>query len=165
VSPAERITLDLVRSGQTVSFVARGGSMWPTIPSGTVLEIVPCAAAALRQGEVAAFERNGTVVVHRVVRVGADAVRFRGDALPDPDGDIPFERVLGRARLVHRRPLKLRWPRPFHLRRALRAAVRLLCCRDAPRFGERTRHSLGCASLGLAGPVVARLRSELRRAS
>jgi hypothetical protein len=119
-----RVLLELARARRTIPFVARGGSMWPAIPAGSVVEIVPCDPAMLRPGDIGAFERSGRVVVHRVVSVKTDAVRFRGDAVPQADGDIPFAQVLGRARVVRRRPLRLRWPTVGHLVRALRAASR-----------------------------------------
>lgn len=100
--------------------------MWPAVPSGSVVEITPCDPAALRAGEIAAYTVEDRLVVHRVVEVAGDVVRFRGDALPSPDGDVPAARVVGRARVVRRRPLRLRWPSLAHLVRALRAARRRL---------------------------------------
>ena len=124
--PAQRLLLDLVRDGRSVRYVARGDSMWPTITSGSVMEIAPCSPATLRAGELAAFERDGWVVVHRVVRVADGHVRFVGDALERGDGDVPFDRVLGRARVIERRPLRLRVPGLSHIVRALRATRRRL---------------------------------------
>ncbi len=121
-----RLIIELLRSGQRVAFSARGSSMWPAIPSRSRLEIDPCGAAELRVGEVAAFERSGTVVVHRVTRVTATGVHFQGDALKREDGCIPIADVLGRARVLERRPLSVRLPRPADIRRALRALRQLL---------------------------------------
>ena len=116
-----RMIIELLRSGQRVAFCARGGSMWPAIPSRSRLEIEPCAAAELRVGDVAAFERDGAVVVHRVTSVTAAGVHFQGDTLEREDGCIGSDNVLGRARVIERRPLHFRLPRPRDIRRALRA--------------------------------------------
>ena len=125
MTPA-RVIVELARAGKAVSFVARGGSMWPAIRSGAVVEIVPCDPRALAVGELAAYEREGAVVVHRVVRRAGGSLRFHGDALASPDRDVPLARVLGRARVVKQRRLRLRWPTALHLVRSLRALERRL---------------------------------------
>jgi hypothetical protein len=116
----------LLRSGQSVRFVARGQSMWPAIPSRSQVEVVPCLASELTVGQIAAFERGGQVVVHRVQRVTPEGVYFAGDALRRQDGCIAAAQLLGRARVVERRALRWRRPRLEHLRRALRAGWRRL---------------------------------------
>jgi Peptidase S24-like len=124
-----RLIIELLRAGETVQFRARGQSMWPAIPSGSRIEVVPGSIAKLRVGQVAAFERAGQVVVHRVERVGPDGVHFGGDALGRGDGRIAPEQVLGRVRVLERRPLSVRLPRPGELTllwRALRRRLSLL---------------------------------------
>jgi hypothetical protein len=108
---SSRIILELLRSGETVCFRARGPSMWPAIPSGSRIEVEPCAAADLVVGQLAAFERERRVVVHRVEGVSALGVQFAGDSRKRGDGLIPCEKILGRARVVERRNLHWRWPR------------------------------------------------------
>jgi len=103
--------LELLRSGQNVCFRARGRSMWPAIPSGSRIEVRPCAASDLRVGQIAAFERHQRVVVHRVQQIGAQGVHFAGDSLQREDGCIDFDRILGRARVLERRALNWRLPR------------------------------------------------------
>jgi len=111
-----RMIIELIRSGESVRFRARGRSMWPAIPSGSQIEVQPCAAAELEVGQIAAFEREGQVVVHRVESVSTEGVRFAGDTLERGDGVIASERVLGRARVLARRGLHWRLPRPSELR-------------------------------------------------
>jgi len=122
VTPA-RVIVELARARKTVSFVAQGGSMWPAIRSGSVVEIAPCDPVSLEVGDLAAYERDGRVVVHRIIGRGERALRFRGDALPSADGEVALDRVLGRARVVRQRRLRLRWPTARHLARVLRAVL------------------------------------------
>jgi hypothetical protein len=121
---ATRIILELLRSGETVRFQARGHSMWPTIPSHSRIEVRPSEAAELRVGQIAAFERQGCLVVHRVRGVSAERIEFAGDALKHGDGSVAREAVLGRAHLLRRRPLSLQLPKPRHLRILMRALSR-----------------------------------------
>jgi hypothetical protein len=121
---ATRIILELLRSGETVRFHARGNSMWPTIPSHSRIEVRPSEAAELRVGQIAAFERQGRVVVHRVRAVSAERIEFAGDALKHGDGSVTRDAVLGRAHLLRRRPLSLQLPKFRHLRIVMRALSR-----------------------------------------
>jgi len=108
--------IELLRSGQSVSFRARGSSMWPAIPSGSRIEVQPCGVSELEVGQIAAFERAGRVVVHRVESITPEGVRFAGDGLERGDGIVAPEQVLGRARVLERRAIRWRLPRPSELR-------------------------------------------------
>lgn len=119
-----RLLLDLLRAGETVRFRALGCSMWPAIPSHSLLEVRPSESGALAAGQLAAFERDGRVVVHRVTAVAREHVELWGDALERGDGKIPRARVLGRAHVLSRRPLRLRLPELRHLRIALGVLAR-----------------------------------------
>ncbi len=121
---ATRIILELLRSGETVRFHARGHSMWPLIPSDSRVEVRPSEAGELRVGQIAAFERQGRVIVHRVHAVEPERIALAGDALKRGDGYVPRGDVLGRAHVLRRRPLQLRLPRPRHLRILVRALSR-----------------------------------------
>jgi hypothetical protein len=125
ISPA-RVIIELLRSGQPVQFQARGSSMWPAIPSGSRVEVVPCAPAELEVGELAAFERAGEVVVHRVQGRSPAGIQFAGDSRAAADGCINTADVLGRARVIERRPLRVRVPSLWHLRWLWRAVPRTL---------------------------------------
>jgi hypothetical protein len=124
ISPA-RVIIELIRSGQSVEFRARGGSMWPAIPSGSRVEVTPCSPDELEVGELGAFERGGEVVVHRVQGSSPEGVFFAGDSRDAGDGCVAPARVLGRARVIARRRLRLRLPGLWHLRSLWRALLRL----------------------------------------
>jgi hypothetical protein len=121
-----RMIIGLLRSGQSVCFRARGRSMWPSIPSGSRIEVSPCPVAALEVGQVAAYEREGHVVVHRIERISPEGLHFAGDSLATRDGCIPRQQVLGRARVLERRRLRLRLPSRHELRWLGRALLRRL---------------------------------------
>jgi hypothetical protein len=121
-----RVIIELLRSGRSVQFRARGRSMWPAIPSGSRVEIIPCPPAELEVGELAAFERGGEVVVHRVQGRSRAGIQFAGDSRAVGDGCIDTADVLGRARVIERRPLRLRVPSLWHLRWLWRAVPRTL---------------------------------------
>jgi hypothetical protein len=121
-----RLIVALVRAGRAVRFRARGSSMWPAIPSGSMLLVLPCPAAMLRVGQVAAFERRGQVVVHRVQRIGPEGLYFAGDALKDGDGCVERERILGRVHVIERRRLRVRLPRARELSALWRVFARRL---------------------------------------
>ncbi len=108
--------VELLRSGETVQFNARGLSMWPAITSKSRILVQPCLPAELRVGQIAAFERDGRIVVHRVERVSHAGVHFSGDTLERGDGCIANENVLGRATILARRPLVWQLPQWAHAR-------------------------------------------------
>jgi hypothetical protein len=121
------LIIELLRAGKPVRFRARGGSMWPTIPGGSLVEVTPGAPKAA--GELVAFEREGRVVVHRVGQITADGVVAQGDALGSADGVVPGERVLGTARVIERRQLNLRLPKASELELVARALWRRVTAR------------------------------------
>ena len=102
------LLIELLRTGKPARFRARGGSMWPTIPGGSLVEVTPGAPRAA--GELVAFERDGQVVIHRVLQITAEGIVAQGDSLEQTDGVIAHERVLGTARVIERRGLRVRLP-------------------------------------------------------
>jgi hypothetical protein len=84
--------------------------MWPSIPSGSLIEVIPCKVDALVHGDIAAYERAGRVVVHRVRDVHAGGVAFTADALSQVDALVSPAAVLGKAHLVEARALTYRLP-------------------------------------------------------
>lgn len=126
MSLAVKALLASLREGQTLRWTVRGASMWPVIPDGSEIEVSPCTEAPLRVGEIGAFHRRGTIVVHRVIAARGGALRFRGDSLLRDDGEVEASEVLGRVRVIRRaRP---RWtpPRLPKLLGAARAALEWL---------------------------------------
>lgn len=121
-----RMIVELARAGESVRFRARGQSMWPAIPGRSLVELTPCAGKELGVGEIAAFERHGQVVVHRVEGISEHGIHFAGDSLSAKDGCVTFEQVLGRVQVVERRRLRWRWPGLLHLRWFWRSLERRL---------------------------------------
>lgn len=115
------MVIELLREGQIVRFIARGGSMWPAVRDGARVEVSPCAASELRSGELGVYEGEVGPVVHRVVKVSAGVVVFRGDARA-VDEVVPEGRVLGRAKVIASPPWRLGVPSLRHAEMALRAA-------------------------------------------
>ena len=77
------------------------GSMEPTIPVGSLVYVKPVEASMLEAGDVCTYYLSDgeTFVTHRVMSIDPDAQTLvtQGDANEDPDGDIQFSQVYGRA--------------------------------------------------------------------
>lgn len=75
------------------------GSMYPAIPQGSMVLVRPTEWNEIAEGDVIAFESNGTVVTHRVTKVRVVEGEFitKGDANEDVDiTPIPFSDLIGR---------------------------------------------------------------------
>lgn len=82
-----------------VPVVVTSGSMGPTIAPGDVVLSDPSAAVAT--GDVVTVRRPRGLVTHRVVEVGAEGLRTRGDAnRVDDSGWVSTTEVVGRGRLL-----------------------------------------------------------------
>ncbi len=87
--------------GQNLRFKAHGGSMFPIIRSGAILEVKPLGKTPVRVGEVV-FYRNpgGRMVAHRLIRKNFQNSRpiflARGDALSCQVEEICPSQILGR---------------------------------------------------------------------
>ena len=86
---------ELIATGNSFRFCARGLSMNPTIQDGDILHVEPI-RASLRIGEIVLFSLNGEFKAHRVVgRSGNDFIT-RGDAGIEVDGIVADRCMLGR---------------------------------------------------------------------
>lgn len=122
------VLIDLLRAGRTARFTVRGGSMWPAIRDGARVEVTPCTPDVLRPGELAAFARHGTIVVHRLVTPTDAGFVFRGDALAQDDPLVAPDMILGRVRVIERPDWTPRLPGVRDAALLLRAArVRARC--------------------------------------
>lgn len=75
------------------------GSMTPTIPVGSLIYIKETEPAQLQPGDVVTYRLEGdTMVTHRVVEIDPEAgyLVTQGDANEAPDGQITFDRVVGK---------------------------------------------------------------------
>jgi hypothetical protein len=89
------------RTGRQVEVRFTGHSMEPTIPSGA--EVRLRCGVEVRVGDVAAFLRDGHLVVHRVVGGSREAgwLLTCGDAFALPDPPLrDFDAILGRVEAV-----------------------------------------------------------------
>jgi hypothetical protein len=92
---------------QRVRLTATGGSMFPFIISGDVVELEPTGSPPVA-GDLLLARRPSPsgeerYVLHRVVRVRGGKFYLRGDAQKDWEGPFAPEDVLGRATMVYRR--------------------------------------------------------------
>jgi hypothetical protein len=88
------------RTGRTVEARFTGASMHPAIPSGARLRLA--CGESVAPGDVAAFVRDGHVLVHRVLDLAPPLMLTRGNALVIPDPPVPLERVFARVEAVER---------------------------------------------------------------
>ena len=75
------------------------GSMVPAIPQGSMVLVRPLDWSEIAEGDVIAFESNGSVVTHRVTKIHVVEGEFitKGDANEDADiTPVPFDRLIGR---------------------------------------------------------------------
>jgi hypothetical protein len=98
-----------LRAGRSTSLRVSGRSMYPFLAPGQEVLLEPCAAGALRPGELVAFERAGRVILHRVLSVypGTGQIIEKGDNGRQASV-VEKDEVLGRATAVlARRPVQL----------------------------------------------------------
>lgn len=75
------------------------GSMQPTLPVGTLIYVKETDPAQLDVGDVVTYRLDGdTMVTHRVIEINPEAQTLitQGDANEDPDGEITFDRIVGK---------------------------------------------------------------------
>lgn len=75
------------------------GSMQPTLPVGTLIYVKETDPAQLDVGDVVTYRLDGdTMVTHRVIEIDPEAQTLitQGDANEDPDGEITFDRIVGK---------------------------------------------------------------------
>jgi hypothetical protein len=161
MTPA-RYLIEALRAGETVRFVARGTSMWPSVRDGATVEIVPCPVSALRIGDIGAYERGGQVVVHRVLATTGASLSFAGDGLKRPDGVVAGEKVLGRARVIRQPDLHARWPSRRHVAVMVRMALRGAAIAYV-RGGAWLRRAEETSQTALAGLLGDALTSDEQR--
>ena len=90
-----QLAQELIATGNSFCFCARGLSMIPTIQDGDVLHVEPIRISP-KIGEIVLFALNGEFKAHRVVgRSGNDFIT-RGDAGIEADGVVAQSCVLGR---------------------------------------------------------------------
>lgn len=108
----ESLVEQLLGEGRSVTLRAFGESMMPSVPSGSVLTVVPATPRRIRRGDVVLFQNHrGSVHAHRFVRgvrrEGLDWIETWGDGRAAPDAPVPACRLLGKVTrvVVDDRPL------------------------------------------------------------
>lgn len=103
--PALRGFLQAVLAkGMPFRFKAKGFSMSPFIKDGDVITVIPFSEPKAHLGDVVAFidPRSNRLAVHRIVGRESDGYLIQGDNLPEADGAIPWDRLLGLVAKVER---------------------------------------------------------------
>lgn len=74
------------------------GSMWPALKEGDLVFIQGIKKEALQIGDIIVFrnQENGTLTIHRIVRLDDDALVTKGDANFTEDEPTKYEDVVGR---------------------------------------------------------------------
>lgn len=87
-------------------FTVVGGSMRPLIRvNRDRVMLVSVEPEDVKVGDIVLFPghfRGGDYCLHRVYRLDGDRVQTFGDGNPRPDGWMPRERILGKAKLIQR---------------------------------------------------------------
>jgi hypothetical protein len=86
------LAAELLRSGRAVEIVVGGESMWPLLQSGWRVRIEPAPA---RVGDLVAVERDGHLVVHRLVKLEGERATLRGDNTGRDDPPARTSDLLG----------------------------------------------------------------------
>jgi len=94
----------VLENGSSFRFLAKGFSMTPFIKDGDVVTISSFLGRKVRMGEVVAFisPQTQSLAVHRII--GKRKARFllQGDNVPEADGLVPEEQILGYVERVER---------------------------------------------------------------
>ena len=103
------VTVDLLKSGQSVRFQAPGRSMTPTIREDETITINPVSASSVRKGDIILYNNKTGVIAHRVVRIEKSDASLepnlfilRGDASITYDKPVTPGQVLGKVVSVER---------------------------------------------------------------
>ncbi|UCG42940.1 MAG: SynChlorMet cassette protein ScmC [candidate division WOR-3 bacterium] len=159
------VSVESLMAGDSQRMVYTGTSMDPSLREPDLLEVKPYSAERVRPGDVVCFKPPGTdrTIVHRVVGVGPDGIRTRGDnkiATDDPwvlrQGDI-IGRVVAAQREGRRRAVHGGWKG----RRSLLVRRGTLLGRGIRRLVGSLPHALYDFVAGL-GPFDRLLPSNLR---
>jgi hypothetical protein len=148
---------DLVDAGASFRFQARGGSMYPFIREGDVLEVVPVPFREFGIGDVVFYRSGGRLLAHRVIGFVFEAdrvrIRARGDGFLQEDPPVSEPDVVGRVERIYR-PGRGK-ERVLQLDRGVRHGVGVLVARStvahrSVRWAARTFYRVDRAVKGLA---------------
>jgi len=110
------LAVDILSKGNMLHFRAHGGSMYPFIRDGDIIEVKPIEASAVRLGGVIFYRSaGGRLLAHRVIKVGAQhgqvVLVTKGDSAFGTDPLIHPEQVLGQVVAIKRGERRIRLDR------------------------------------------------------
>ena len=90
--------------GVPLTLRAKGSSMHPFIKDGDLITVSPLKAHSPGLGDVVAFVQREAekLVIHRMIRIKADAHFMKGDATTGVDSPVPRANVLGLVTRIQR---------------------------------------------------------------
>lgn len=111
---------DLLAEGKPIVSAVHGGSMWPAIPDGAIVRLVPAAAQDTRVGQIVLrCGPDDRLVCHRFAERRGEEVLTWGDTCSEPDGWGPASEIIARVEAIQtgeewrpvlvRSPLRMRW--------------------------------------------------------
>jgi signal peptidase I len=115
----ESLARDILSSGNTLRFRARGGSMRPLIRDGEILEVAPIKNGELHLGDIVLFSdptRNLMAhrLIHRFHHDGHSMLVLQGDANFTEDRPVSERLVIGRIIAVIRDRSSFAFSGPIH---------------------------------------------------
>ena len=131
----------------TLDVLSREGALWvreaspsmlPLIRPGDELWLAPVSPRRISRGMLVAYEREGQLVVHRVIACDEAGIVAKGDALAAPDPVVPRDQVVARVIALRRATGRLvdldAFPWPL-INRLLGGLAFLACslCREGSR--------------------------------
>lgn len=102
---------EILRSGGSFSFRANGSSMYPFLPNGTILTIVPVRSPDLALGDVVLYRVGNRMAAHRIVGIGAEesgiVFKIKGDNCTGPPHRITESEIMGLISAAEIGPFKI----------------------------------------------------------
>ena len=96
----QKILLASTQQGVTVRFRVRGGSMWPTIRSGSVVIVERTDLSQCRVGDIVLWSDRDRWILHRLIRAGGRDTRpmfqTQGDSVGRADRLVDADCLIGR---------------------------------------------------------------------
>jgi hypothetical protein len=148
---------EAVRKGQPLWFRVASGSMHPSLRIGEEVYIEPATADQLHVGEIAAFETDAGLVIHRIVHQRQDNAGIQLVEMSDVHlraGRVKSEAVIGRVVAIRHGNTRIDLQRPVAQklgRVTARARYRL--------YTVRSRNKLAQVTIRKCSRLVARLAS------
>jgi len=102
------LSKDILRRGNRLRFRAHGGSMWPFITDGDILDIEPLDRSKLKPKDIIFYNRSGKqAVAHRIIKIlscnDKISVVARGDFEYFGAETVPEEAILGRVTAIEKK--------------------------------------------------------------